>query len=100
LRSFSPGQRRQLRVGGQRLDQVRGDDHQQFALFAVDRRMAEKRAEIGRSPSPGSLSTCEVLLVLIKPLMTKLSPSAREMLVSVRRTVRPAPGAGDGHALL
>jgi hypothetical protein len=38
------------------------------------------------------LFTCEVLLVLIKPLMTKLSPSASEMLVSVRRTVRAGTG--------
>ncbi|MCY1185118.1 hypothetical protein D9M73_258700 [compost metagenome] len=42
---------------------------------------------IGISPSPGNLSTCEVFCVLIRPLMTKLSPSAREMLVSVRRMV-------------
>ncbi|MNF77729.1 hypothetical protein D3C84_598810 [compost metagenome] len=42
----------------------------------------------GISPSPGNLFTWELLRELIRPLMTKLSPSAREMLVSVRRTVR------------
>ncbi|MNJ34040.1 hypothetical protein D3C77_287380 [compost metagenome] len=40
-------------------------------------------------PSPGNLSTAERVVLLIKPLMTKLSPSASEMLVSVRRTVSP-----------
>ncbi|MNY76835.1 hypothetical protein D3C86_2165450 [compost metagenome] len=40
------------------------------------------------SPKPGNLSTADLVLLLIKPLITKLSPSASEMLVSVRRTVR------------
>ncbi|MCY1185251.1 hypothetical protein D9M73_260130 [compost metagenome] len=44
---------------------------------------------IGTSPRPGNLLTDEVLVELIKPLITKLSPSAREILVSVRRTLNP-----------
>ncbi len=39
------------------------------------------------SPRPGNLFTCELLVVLIKPLMTKLSPSPSDTLVSVRRMV-------------
>ncbi|MNF87713.1 hypothetical protein D3C84_701870 [compost metagenome] len=40
-------------------------------------------------PRPGNLSTAERVVLLIRPLMTKLSPSAKEILVSVRRTVSP-----------
>ncbi|MCY1182772.1 hypothetical protein D9M73_233480 [compost metagenome] len=51
--------------------------------------LRKKAPMIGRLPSPGNLSTAVRVLLVIRPLMTKLSPSAREILVSVRRTVRP-----------